>query len=73
MDKFRDVKVEVLVSLDEIIEADIDEFNRLVCALTGEDFLQDISFRPVSVDPDGGIVIEVIGYVDPEDDWEDFE
>lgn len=71
--EFREVKDEVYVSLDEIVELDLDGFNDLICELTQEPYLQDITFSPISVRQDGSILIKVRGYVDPEDendyDW----
>ena len=68
MTERRDVKSRVLVDFDEVVGLEgIDPFNDLLCELTGEPHLQDISWAVLSASA-GEVELLVEGYVEKEDE-----
>ena len=58
----RDIKKTVTVHIDDIVKCEgVDEFNDLLCELTGEPGLMDISWESVNE-----IKLVVTGYVEDE-------
>ena len=60
-----DVKKEVEIDFDDVVGTSLPDFNEHLCDLTGEPYLQDISWE-VSGFNDGAILLTVFGYVDEE-------
>jgi hypothetical protein len=58
------VKGEVYIDLDELLGKSFDEcLDMFSIALTGSDLLMEVSYRPVGVEPDGVLVLEVSGNI----------
>jgi len=61
-----DVNKKVTVNFDEVVWlSGIDDFNDYICNAVGEDLLQDIAWEVLGV-KDGGIKLQVTGWVDTE-------
>jgi hypothetical protein len=61
-----DVKKVVEIDINDIIGTTIDDFNDHLCDLTGEPYLQDISWEVSGAD-DGIILLTVLGWVEEEE------
>jgi len=57
------VEFVMVMALDDIIDADIDEMNLLACDQYGNRDLQDIYYEIVSLNKNKTINIKVLGYV----------
>ena len=60
-----DVKKVVEIDFNDVVGTTIGDFNDHLCDLTGEPYLQDISWEVSGVN-DGVILLTVSGYVEEE-------